>query len=133
VEEQSVSFTVPLIPPSCNHYVKHTRSGRHYLTPEATKFKADMQHFVGFQHVVGEYFTVEATIYLGAKQKGDVDGFAKVLLDALADLRVFRTVKKGLAVAVSDAHVFDLHLRKRRDVANPRTEITVRAIKRGTF
>lgn len=123
-----LTFTVPLVPPGVNHYVKHTRSGRHYVSAEAKQFKADMAVFVGFRHVVGQFFHVEATIYLGAKQKGDVDGFAKVLLDSLADLRVFRTLKKGIPEAVSDAHVIELHLRKRRDEENPRTEITVKAI-----
>lgn len=95
------------------------------MSDEAKQFKQQMAYFVGFRHVVAKFFKVELTIYLAAKQKGDVDGFAKVMLDSLADLRVFRTMKKGVAEAVSDAHVYELHLRKRRDEKNPRTEITI--------
>ena len=119
---------VPIIPPGVNHYVKHTRSGRHYMSDEARKFKEDMAVLIGRRHVVGKHFQVHATFYLGEKHKGDVDGFAKCLLDALAESGVFRTMKKGFPREVSDAHVIDLLLRKRRDPANPRTEIEIRAI-----
>ena len=35
-----LDFTVPLIPPSVNAYVRHTLSGQHYLSKEVLAFKA---------------------------------------------------------------------------------------------
>lgn len=127
-----ISFTVPLIPPGVNNYVKHTRSGRHYVTAEAREFKNAVVLLARGKVVIGRAFEVVAVIYLGHKQKGDVDNFGKLILDALADAGVFQkaNLRRPLVTptAISDAHVSDLTLRRRRDAKNPRTEITVRAL-----
>lgn len=116
---RSVSFTVPLVPPTVNMYVRHTRNGRHYVTAEAKAFKAAMcllSKRAGILPAV-ERYEVEAHIYLGHGQRGDVDNFAKCLLDGLQEAGIIE----------SDALVSDLILRRRRDRKAPRTEITVRA------
>src|SRR5579885_1867509 len=78
---QIAAITVPLVAPSCNHYVKHTRKGRHYVTSEATAFKEALRLYARRQTVRGKAYKVEI-----------------------------------------------LHLYKRRDPANPRTELVVEAI-----
>ena len=116
---QELTIIVPLVPPSVNHYVKHTRNGRHYVTKEAKAFKEAIGLFsrgMLFDPVPSKY-EVEIHIYLGVRQKGDTDNFAKVCLDGLTEAGFIH----------SDAAVTDLILRKRRDRKNPRTEITVRA------
>ena len=127
-----VRIVVPLTPPGVNHYVKHTRSGRHYVTGEATAFKKTLALCAIGKVAVGKQFAVEATVYMAAKQKGDVDGFGKLILDGLADAGVFYKVNRKMPYDtgnhLSDAHVTDLTLRKRRDADNPRTEIIVRAL-----
>lgn len=127
-----LKLTIPLVPPGLNHYVRHTRNGRHYVTGGATAFKEAVAIVARGAFVIGRVFEVEAVIYLAHKQKGDVDGFGKLILDGLADAKVFQKPdKRRLLVTpcpLSDAHVTDLILRKRRDVENPRTEITVRAL-----
>ena len=122
----AVHIVVPLVPPTVNHYVKHTRNGRHYVTKEAKAFKSAVALLARQQRacVEAEKYEVEAHIYLGAKQKGDVDNFAKVILDALAEAGVC-TGTRGVG---SDARITDLILRKRRDRKAPRTEITVRPL-----
>ena len=129
---QKISFTVPLVPPGVNHYVKHTRSGRHYVTKEAIAFKETLAICARGFAVIGRRFQVEAIIYLGHKGKGDVDGFAKLILDGLAKAGVFQKAngRRPLVTPcqMSDAHVTDLILRKRRDAKNPRTEFTIKAI-----
>lgn len=110
-----VSFTVPLVPPTVNHYVKHTRSGRHYVTQEATEFKKALAIFANGARLEGKSYSVGIGIYLAAKQKGDVDNFGKCVLDGLKDSGVID----------SDAKVQSLQIAKFRDAANPRTEITV--------
>jgi crossover junction endodeoxyribonuclease RusA len=121
---KSLSITVPLTPPTGNMYVRHTRMGRHYVTREAKAFKQAVGLLARGQWVDAEAYEVEATVYLGAKQRGDVDNFGKVLLDALAEARVVR----GTGGVGSDARVTDLILRKRRDRKAPRTELTVREV-----
>jgi crossover junction endodeoxyribonuclease RusA len=119
----SLSFTVPLTPPGFNHYVKHTRTGRHYVTSDARMFKEAVALCIAGRSVCAKSFHVDLTIYLAAGQKGDVDGFPKLVLDGLAKAMAFRD-RKGKPM--SDAHVTDLVVRKRRDTAWPRTDITIR-------
>jgi crossover junction endodeoxyribonuclease RusA len=113
----ALTITVPLVPPSVNHYVKHTRQGRHYVTREGRAFKEAVALFARGRQVRAKRYELEAAIYLGHGQRGDGDNFWKVIADGLVDAGVIR----------SDAAVTDWILRKRRDRGNPRTEITVRA------
>lgn len=111
-----VSFTVPLTPPSVNSYVRHSR-GRHYVTAEAKAFKEAVILISRRQAIRSSSYFVAIAIFLGKAERGDLDNFAKVVLDAL--------VKAG--VIDSDAKVVELQMCKARDWQNPRTEITVRA------
>lgn len=113
-----ISFTVPLVPPSVNHYVKHTRSGRHYVTQEAKAFKAAVIIFAARKAVVAKRYAVVCSIYLGKGGRGDVDNFGKCVLDSLVSAKVIH----------SDAAVASFMLEKFRDPENPRTEITVRGV-----
>lgn len=115
-----ITFTVPLIPPSVNHYVKHTKNGRHYVTAEATAFKNAISIFSKgkVRNPYSSGVSVEVAIYLGPGRKGDIDNFAKVCLDGLVEAGIIR----------SDAGVQTLIMHKDRDNANPRTEITVREL-----
>lgn len=112
------TITVPLTPPSCNHYTKHTRSGRHYVTKEAQDFKGYIAQFSRHQRVRGKAYRVELWVYLGPRSRGDIDNFAKVVLDGLVLAGVIDT----------DAKIVNLHLYKRRDSAKPRTEIVIEVI-----
>lgn len=115
-EAQTVSFTVPGTPPSVNHY-KGTRNGRYYVTKEALKFKADVALCAAKQYVAADAYEVEIFIYLGHKQRGDLDNFLKVALDSLVAADVIH----------SDAAITKLTIEKARDRKEPRTEFTVRA------
>lgn len=111
-----VSFTVPLVPPSVNSYVRHSR-GRHYVTKEAQAFKEAIGICARGANCAAEEYQVEAHIYLGKGDRGDIDNFAKVILDGLVSAFVIK----------SDAAIRRLTLEKSRDWENPRTEITVKA------
>lgn len=109
-------IVVPGIPPSVNHYVKHTRGGRHYVSKEAKLFKhaiAVMAH----GRVEAERYEVTIDLYLGHGDRGDIDNFLKVPLDGLTEAGVIH----------SDAAVDRLLIEKHRDRINPRTAITVTA------
>jgi crossover junction endodeoxyribonuclease RusA len=114
----TLSLTIPDIPPTVNHYVKHTRSGRHYETPRGKAFKLLVAAIAQRQSIRAEHYELEATVYLGHGQRGDGDNFWKCLADGL--------VKAG--VIHSDAAVSDWLMHVRRDRDNPRTEITIRAL-----
>lgn len=113
-----ISFMVPMTPPSVNHYVKHTRNGRHYVTSEAKGFCLAVGMYSARQSIRGKEYGVRISVYLGAKQKGDLDNFAKVVLDALVKARVIDT----------DSKITVLHLFKGRDPNCPRTVVDVWAI-----
>jgi Holliday junction resolvase RusA-like endonuclease len=112
-------ITVPGTPVSVNHYKKPRRYGRgYYVTKEAEAFKQAIVAAVAGRSLSAKAFAVEVAFHLGNGQRGDVDNFAKCVLDGLV-----------LAGAIhSDAAVTDLRLTKARDRERPRTEITVRAI-----
>jgi Holliday junction resolvase RusA-like endonuclease len=99
-----MDFCVPLLPPSVNHYVKHTRLGKHYVTEEAKRFMQTVAALSNRQCVRYERYFVEIYLNLGPKERMDVDNCAKVILDALAKCGIIH----------SDAAVTDLALHKRR-------------------
>lgn len=114
----SVHITVPLVPPSVNSYVRHTRRGGHYVTPEAKAFKEAVVIIAKGKKVVAQMYCVETHIFYGKGQRGDLDNRAKLILDGLVDAKVIH----------SDAAVTVLNMRKHHDEFNPRTEITVTAL-----
>ena len=109
-----LSFTVPLVPPTVNHYVKHTRKGAHYLTDEAKAFKDAVAIYARGKSIDDDAKRVQVaiSIYLGKGMKGDIDNYPKCVLDGL----------KG-CVLKSDAMVKCLVVTLERDAANPRTMI----------
>lgn len=112
-------LTIPLEPPSGNHYKKPSRRGKFlifYYTPEAVAWYAAVAEFARGLTVDGKAHEVTYTVYQGTGSRGDVDNYAKVILDGL--------VKAG--VLKSDASVVAMHAYKFRDRSNPRTEIIVR-------
>lgn len=122
-----LTLVIQAEPPTVNMYVRHTRSGRHYKTKAAVEWFDLVNHEVllasyripdFLPEVEGKRHEVTYTVYQGKKSKGDVDNYAKCILDSLVATGVLK----------SDASIVDLHAHKRRDRENPRTEITVRAI-----
>lgn len=117
---QEVHITVPLVPGSVNHYVRHCivrGQQRRFKTKEASAFLDAVAICAQGQTIRADEYSVSLTVYFAKGQKGDADNLAKLPLDGL--------VKAG--VIHSDAAITDLHISKRRDRENPRTEIVVRA------
>lgn len=103
----SITFTVPLVPPSVNHYVKHTRNGRRYVTDEASAFKDSVAIAASGLYVRAKRFQVTLVIVLGKGDRGDVDNFPKLVLDGMAGCGIFQDAKGKRS---SDAHVRDLRV-----------------------
>jgi len=110
------SIALDCIPPGVNHYVKHTRDGRHYVAWESKVFMAKLAIACrGKQPVLADEFSVEILVTLGPKQKGDVDNFPKLILDTLAKAGMFVSMK---GKRLSDSHVTSLTVKKQRGEAS---------------
>ncbi len=126
---KELNLVIQAEPPNVNNYVKHTRSGRHYKTKAAHSWleevgiavcawKLSCDPYNEEVLVPGKAHEVTYVVYQGFKSKGDVDNYAKCILDALVDCGVLK----------SDASIVSLHAHKLRDRNKPRTEIKVRAL-----
>jgi Holliday junction resolvase RusA-like endonuclease len=101
-----MKFSVPLLPPSVNHYKQPRRGGGWYRAADAIAFVDAVAIFCRGLRTTGNYFELELTFYLGPgrnRGQNDLDNYSKVAIDAL--------VRAG--VIKNDARVFDLHLHKR--------------------
>jgi crossover junction endodeoxyribonuclease RusA len=112
--QREVFFMIPLVPPSVNHYVKHTRTGIHYVTAEAKSFKEAV--WVCCREKMPNANWIEIAVYLGKGQKLDVDNGNKVILDGLKEAGVIK----------SDASLKHLTIDLHRDWKAPRTELRLR-------
>lgn len=127
-------LTIPIEPPSGNHYKSFRVIGKHaswYLTKQAKAWHEEVA-FAAKQKigcwtadgscdcriVTGKAHEITYTVYQGSGSRGDVDNYAKCILDSL--------VKAG--VLKSDASVVSLHAHKVRDRDNPRTEIHIKEV-----
>lgn len=110
-----LTIIVPGTPVSVNMYVRHTRSGRHYVVKEANAFKRSVGFLLAGRSISADEYSLEVWVFLGHNQRGDGDNFWKIIADALVEAKAIH----------SDAAVIDWVLHKRRDRTNPRTEITI--------
>jgi Holliday junction resolvase RusA-like endonuclease len=121
-----ITFSVPIIPPSVNHYVKHTKAGVHYKDKKATEAFEQCLALAVHQSgsVVGEIFKVTAVVTLGPGQKLDVDNPNKLILDSLKRAGAFVS---PAGKELSDSWVFGIETWKRRG-PEPRTDIKVESL-----
>ena len=110
-----MKLVIPLIPPSANNYIRHTMRGKHYRPPATIRWFEAVVTLSRGENVPPGCHSVTYRVYQGHNQKGDVDNYAKCILDSL--------VRAG--ILKSDASVVEIHGYKFRDKDNPRTEIEV--------
>ena len=126
-------LAVPMLPPSVNRYVRHTRSGAHYRSSEALRWEAavaiatqgndarawrDLLRGLGPSQTRWLCWEVYVEYTIGPGSRGDVDNRGKCVLDALqafgmihTDDRVLGLVQRkergssdGTMVIVSQSH-----------------------------
>ena len=116
-----VRITVPMEPPSVNHYKKHRvlPGGilSTFITREGKQFYAAVEEHAQGQRIRAKAYVVVFCVFQGKGSRGDADNYSKCVLDGL--------VKAG--VIHSDAAITDLRISKRRDWDAPRTEIIIRS------
>jgi Holliday junction resolvase RusA-like endonuclease len=114
---QPFHFSVPLLPPSVNHYKQPKRGGGWYRAKEAIAFVDAVCLLSHKTKVTGNFYGLELWFFLGPSKRNlssnDVDNFQKVAIDALVRATVIKT----------DGRLLDLHVHK-RFVATDREERT---------
>ncbi len=125
-----LSFTVPAVPPSVNHYKQpFVRRGRihYYVKPEAQMFKLMVRDAAAGRTVAPVSkrdrdkvrYGLSVRVVLGPSQRGDGDNFFKCIADGLVDAGVIH----------SDARVsrwlLEVDDKERRE---PRTEIRIEVL-----
>lgn len=128
--ETAIEFTVPLVPPSVNHYkapVKYRVRGGGVrqgfaVTPEGMAFKAavavlargrSIAYVTPSERRLGRY-RLDVKVFLGVDQRGDGDNFWKCIGDGVKEAGV---IHSDARVRVWNLEVCD------EDRENPRTEI----------
>ena len=100
-------FSVPLLPPSVNHYKKPSSRGGWFRTAAAVNFIDAVCIYSGKCKVTGNFYALELWFFLGPSKRNlssnDVDNFQKVAIDALVRAGIIKT----------DGRILDLHLHKR--------------------
>lgn len=120
---EPLRFTVPLTPPSANHYkIPVWKSRRFVVTTQARAF---MDAVITFARIEGftaatadQTFATSLKVFLGKGERLDAGNAEKCVLDALEKAGVF----------CNDSQVKRLVVEIDRDRDNPRTEITVEAM-----
>ena len=125
---QSLQLTIPLLPPSANHYTRpcvyRGRDGQTHrgkmLTAEAKAFHQAVAIFVqGRRMVDSKAYRITLTVHLGYKQRGDLMNFEKVMTDSLQYAGVFP----------NDSRVMEYKLiMGERDWENPRSEVLIEVL-----
>lgn len=89
-------------PPTVNHYWKHTKSGKHYVTQKGKAFQFEVRR-IGKQvdRLLGAV-AVQVDVYLPDKRRRDIDNLLKALLDGLT----------ASGVIEDDSLISDLRIRK---------------------
>jgi crossover junction endodeoxyribonuclease RusA len=108
------SIVLPL-PPSANVYWRNY-NGRTVVSESAQAYKAGV--WLVAQQAGFRPYTTPVALYVHvyrARKAGDLDNFAKVLLDSLC----------GVAYA-DDDQIIELHMWRHDDKANPRVEVEAR-------
>ena len=110
------SIVLPL-PPSTNANWDHY-SGRTVLSEESRNYRANVRLLANIARL--RPFDGDVAVYVHvyrARQRGDLDNFAKVLCDSL----------NGIAYA-DDDQITELHMFRHDDPKEPRVEVEVRRI-----
>lgn len=106
------TFTLPL-PPSANRYWRKTKSGRVYVSDEASGYIAEISFILRrIKPLTGD---VAMTVRIYRERKsGDLDNRLKILFDSL----------RGL-LYLDDDQITEIHAFRHDDKDNPRAEIEI--------
>lgn len=96
---EPLQITIPVLPPTVNHYMNH---GSHKRTPRSNKFLDDFAVFAKGKVFTAEYYSIDLIFRIHHLFKVDVDNLSKLVLDGLTTCGVIR----------DDRYVLKLNLTK---------------------
>ena len=124
---EKLIITIPMLPPSVNHYVEHKAQGVHVKSAQAKAWERDWPIWGRQRFIVGTKFQITLNFRFGPKQHFDVDNLNKCCLDCCARSGMIRDAKdkwlsdrhfKRMIVNIDDEH---------RELG-PQTEIILEAM-----
>jgi crossover junction endodeoxyribonuclease RusA len=105
------NFTLP-VPPSANRYWRIWRN-RIVVTDEARSYKQEIRYTLAGHRPFDGDVVVNFTVFRPRK-KGDLDNYAKIMLDALQSIAYH-----------NDSQIVEIHSFREDDKDNPRVEILI--------
>lgn len=75
-------------PPSVNHYWKHTRQGKHYITPKGKDYQSAVFLACLAEIPFDKPVSIHLEVYLPDNRKRDLDNLWKVVLDSLSKAQI---------------------------------------------
>ena len=70
-------------PPSVNHYWRHTRSGKHYISAEGKAFRAEVLEICRLFDPFAGAVKIKMEVFYPDRRERDPDNLQKALFDAL--------------------------------------------------
>jgi Holliday junction resolvase RusA-like endonuclease len=128
-----LTFILPMLPPSVNHYIEHPAKGVHRKSATTVAWERDFNAMlpanIRGEYVTGNRFSVMLVFIPGPGDRGDVDNRNKLVLDCCAKAGMMRNQK---GEQLSDAWIKHLIVEIRdfpKDrQRGPETHITIQAI-----
>src|SRR5436305_2001435 len=90
---ENLTITIPMLPPSVNHYIEHPAAGVHRKSAAAKAWENDWPIFARGQFIVGKRFAVFLRFRFGPGDRGDVDNFGKLPLDCIGKSGMLRDAR----------------------------------------
>ena len=129
----SMTFRLPMLPPSVNHYIEHPAKGVHVKSASAKAWEDDFMAMLPAQvrgeYVTGKLFAVSLAFTCGPRDRGDVDNRNKLVLDCIAAAGMLRDPQgKQLSDAWVKRLTVELHDTPQDRQRGPETRVTIEAM-----
>ncbi|NBI12515.1 RusA family crossover junction endodeoxyribonuclease [[Haemophilus] felis] len=84
---EEITLELPY-PPTINHYWKHTKQGRHYITDKGRAYQSKVKEVCSGSVPFTKPVSVKVQVWLPDKRRRDLDNLWKVLLDSLVNAKI---------------------------------------------
>ena len=125
-------------PPSVNHYWRHTRQGKHYISDKGKRFR-ELALLACFAEVSFDgLVSVEVKVYLPDRRDRDLDNLWKVIMDSLTHAQILKDDSWKYVVKESIEAVGEVRINEKGEtefipeiVKDGRVVVTIKELKRG--